>query len=229
VATGSTVGGMYIPGPNTVDDPMLTLALLRSAGVGHLVSVDIAGALDSTLLPFVVDDDLGTVRAHFARANPQWRTLDGATVLVIVPVSDAYVSPIWYESKRDDPRVVPTWNYELVHVHGTAHVRDDASFVESVVGSLTDLHEARRVEQPATRQGDPPPRWSVDDAPPEFIARQLRAIVGVEITVTRVEAKRKLSQNRSDADRRGVVGGMSHSSHTHSRRVVDAMRNDLPR
>ncbi len=145
---------MYVPAANAVEDPAVMLALLRSAGVGHLVNVDSTGTLESTLLPFVVDDDLRTVRAHIARANPHWRALDGTSGLMIVPVGDAYVSPSWYESKRDDPRVVPTWNYELVHVHGTVHVRDDATFVESVVRSLTEHHEARRIDDRSER----PPR-----------------------------------------------------------------------
>jgi transcriptional regulator len=218
---------MYVPAANAVEDPAVTLALLRSAGAGHLVSVDSTGTLESTLLPFVVDDDLRTVRVHIARANPHWRALDGAAILMIVPVGDAYVSPSWYESKRDDPRVVPTWNYELVHVRGTAHVRDDASFVESVVRSLTELHEASRIEDRSGTGATVPPEWSVDDAPPDFIARQLRAIVGVELAVTSVEAKRKLSQNRSDADRQGVIEGLSESSRAGSHTVADAMRADL--
>lgn len=218
---------MYVPAANAVEDRAVMLALLRSAGSGHLVSVDSTGALESTLLPFVVDDDLGTVRAHIARANPHWRTLDRAAALLIVPVSDAYVSPSWYESKQDDPRVVPTWNYELVHVHAAARVRDDATFVESVVRSLTHHHEAKRIENRSGTHSAAAPEWSVDDAPPDFIARQLRAIVGIELAVTRVEAKRKLSQNRSDGDRRGVIAGLSESARTGSHTVADAMRADL--
>ena len=126
---------MYVPGPNALDDPMVVLGLLRllrllrSAGVGHLVSADSAAALQSTVLPFVVDDEMTMLQAHFARANPHWRMLDGAKALMIVPVVDAYVSPSWYPSKQEDPRVVPTWNYEVVHVHATARVRDDPAFV----------------------------------------------------------------------------------------------------
>lgn len=218
---------MYVPVANAVEDPAVVLGLLRSAGAGHLVNVDSTGTLESTLLPFVVDDDLVTVRAHIARANPHWRALDGTSGLMIVPVGDAYVSPSWYESKRDDPRVVPTWNYELVHVHGTVHVRDDVTFVESLVRSLTAHHEARRINDRVGTTASVPPRWSVDDAPPDFIARQLRAIVGVELTVTSVVAKRKLSQNRSDADRSGVIEGLSDSSRTGSHAVAEAMRADL--
>jgi transcriptional regulator len=198
---------MYVPGPNRVDDQGVVLSLLRSAGIGHLVGTDETGALDATVLPFLVDDEMRSVRAHFARANPQWRALDGNAVLMIVPVADAYVSPSWYPSKLDDPRVVPTWNYEVVHLHGTVQVRDDAPFVERVVRDLTDLHEATRMSANAS-----PPAWSVDDAPPEFIAKQLRAIVGIELALTRVEAKRKLSQNRSDVDQRGVADGLARSA-----------------
>jgi transcriptional regulator len=213
---------MYVPGPNAVDDAHVTLELLRSVGVGHLVSLDATGEFDATVLPFLVDDDLTVIRAHIARANPQWRALDDATAFMVVPVSDAYVSPSWYPSKRDDPRVVPTWNYEVVHVHGTVHVRDDATFVESVVRSLTDHHEARRGADSRTDAV-----WSVDDAPPEFVARQLRAIVGIEIAITRVQAKRKLSQNRSDLDRRGVIGGLDAAPDRRSQTVADVMRADL--
>ena len=123
--------------------------------------------------------------------------------------------------------MVPTWNYELVHVHATARVRDDATFTESVVRSLTEHHEAKRFEdRPGTRAAAAP-EWSVDDAPPEFIARQFRAIVGIELAVTRVEAKRKLSQNRSDGTARGVIDGLSESGRTGSHTLADAMRADL--
>lgn len=211
-----------MPGPNAVDDAHVTLGLLRSVGVGHLVSLDGTGEFTATVLPFLVDDDLTVIRAHIARANPQWRALDDTAAFMVVPVSDAYVSPSWYPSKRDDPRVVPTWNYEVVHVHGIVHVRDDATFVESVVRQLTDHHEALRVADSATE-----PVWSVDDAPPEFISRQLRGIVGIELTVTRVQAKRKLSQNRGDLDRRGVIGGLDAAPDRRSQTVADVMRADL--
>lgn len=159
-----------------------------------------------------------TVRAHLARANDHWRSLDGAAALLIVPLSDAYVSPSWYPSKADDARLVPTWNYEIVHAHGTVDIRDDATFVEQVVRELTERHEAQRVAATPT-----PPAWSVDDAPADFIERQLRAIVGIELTVTHVEAKRKPSQNRNDADRRGVADGLGASPDTRARRVGEAM------
>lgn len=159
-----------------------------------------------------------TLRAHFARANPHWRTLDGAGALMIVPVVDAYVSPSWYPSKHEDARVVPTWNYEVVHLHATVRVRDDPVFVEAVVRALIDLNETHRVQFAST-----PAVWSVDDAPAAFIARQLRAIVGVELTIDRVEAKRKLSQNRSEQDQAGVVYGLRSSGDPRRGAVADAM------
>ena len=215
---------MYVPGPNALDDPMVVLGLLRllrllrSAGIGHLVSADSAAALESTVLPFVVDDEMTMLQAHFARANPHWRMLDGAKALMIVPVVDAYVSPSWYPSKQEDPRVDPTWNYEVVHVHATARVCDDPAFVESIVRALTDLHETGRMQFAST-----PAVWSVDDAPAAFIARQLRAIVGVELTIDRVEAKRKLSQNRTEEDRAGVVRGLRSSNDPRRVGVAEAM------
>ena len=210
---------MYVPGPNVVDDPTVVRGLLRSVGVGHLVSGASAGALEATVLPFLIDDSMSTLRAHFARANPHWRTLDGTDALMIVPVSDAYVSPSWYKSKRDDPRVVPTWNYEVVHMHGTVHIHDDSAFVASVVRELTDVRETHRV-----RESSSSPAWSVDDAPADYIARQLRAIVGIEMTVTSVEAKRKLSQNRSVADQIGVSDGLDHLPDPRGHTVAAAMR-----
>lgn len=195
---------MYVPRANAVDDVAEVVELVRRAGAGHLIS-QAAWAFDATMLPVLVDDELTAVRAHLARANRQWRSLDGRPALVIVTTADAYVSPNWYPTKADDPRVVPTWNYEAVHVHGTVRVHDDPSFVAAVVRELTDLHEAGR----AADDGGRP--WAVDDAPPEFVERQLRAIVGIELVVERVEARRKLSQNRPVSDRAGVVAGLSRS------------------
>jgi transcriptional regulator len=117
--------------------------------------------------------------------------------LVIVRGPDAYVTPSWYVTKSEHGRVVPTWNYVTAHVYGRLVVHDDPAWLEALVRRLTDRHEATN-----------PLPWSVDDAPPKFIAGQLRAIVGVELVISRVEAKLKLSQNRSGADVDGVVAGL---------------------
>ena len=209
---------MYTPPANAVDDQSIVLALVRTAGFGHLVNQS-EEELQATALPFLVDDTLTTLRAHVARANPHWRSLDGARALMIVPVTDAYVSPGWYPSKADEPRVVPTWNYEVVHVHGTVRAHHDPDAIQSIVRDLTDLHEGQR-----TRVDASPTRWSVNDAPAAFIERQLRAIVGLEMSIDRVDAKRKLSQNRSDRDHAGVAAGLATSGLAGSPEVADAMR-----
>lgn len=206
---------MYVPGFTAVDDPAVALSLVRSTGVGHLVTGGPEG-LDASVVPFLVDESLDRVRLHLARANPQWRTADGAQALLIVPASSAYVSPSWYPSKADDPRVVPTWNYEVVHLHGTVHVHDDAAWTEALVRGLTDRHEAAR-----TDGGEP---WAVDDAPADHVARLLRAVVGIELVVDRVEAKRKLSQNRSAGDQAGVADGLDASRAPGAAAVAAAMR-----
>ncbi len=171
--------------------------MLRFARFGHLVTA--GEQIRSTPLPFVVDDDVQTVRAHFARANDHWHHIDGAEALMIVPGLDGYISPQWYPSKPEHGKVVPTWNYELVHLHGTVTVHDDPAWVRGVVTELTELNE------PDVPGGQP---WAVTDAPADFIDKQLRAIVGVQLTVTRIEAKSKLSQNKSAADRSGAAVGL---------------------
>ena len=139
-----------------------------------------------------------------ARNNDQWRKPALGESLAIVRGPDAYVSPSWYAAKAEHGRVVPTWNYVTAHVYGRLVVHDDPDWVEDVVRRLTAKHEAARLTAPGQ-----PPAWSVDDAPRAFIEGQLRAIVGLELQITRIEAKAKLSQNRPVADIAGVVAGLS--------------------
>ena len=133
--------------------------------------------------------------------------------MVIVRGPDAYISPSWYAAKAEHGRVVPTWNYVTAHVHGELVIHDDVEWLESLVRRLTDRHESGRHEP-----------WSVDDAPPRFIAGQLRAIVGVELVISRIEAKLKLSQNRPPADVDGVVAGLEHGGDEISAAAVRAAR-----
>jgi len=170
--------------------------LLAAPGAVDLVSSTPDG-LTATTLPMLHDPAAGTLSGHLARTNPQWRDTVG-DVLVIVRGPDAYVSPGWYASKAEHGRVVPTWDYVLAHVHGELVVHDDAGWLEQHVRRLTDAHEAGRAEP-----------WAVADAPERFVAGQLRAIVGVEVRIRRVEAKWKLSQNRPAADIDGVVAGLT--------------------
>ncbi len=188
---------MYVPAHFTADDATVRTLLERS-GAGDLVTVGQDGLLAS-LIPFVHEPhagEHGALLGHLARNNPQWRE-SADQALVILRGPDAYVSPGWYASKAEHGRVVPTWDYVTVHVHGRLVVHDDPAWVEDVVRRLTAKHEAGRA-----------PAWSVDDAPARFVAGQLRAIVGVELLITRVEAKAKLSQNRPPADVDGVVAGL---------------------
>jgi len=152
--------------------------------------------LDANHLPFFLDADAGEhgrLIAHVARANPLWKEIkDDDEVLVIFRGTDAYVSPNWYPSKHEFHRQVPTWNYQAVHVHGRVHVHDDERFVRGVVARLTRTHEA------GTGSDRP---WKMSDSSREFIDQMVSAIVGIEIVITRIVGKWKLSQNKDEADR----------------------------
>jgi transcriptional regulator len=217
---------MYRPAANRVEDLDAAVGMVTDHGFGHLVVTGPDG-FDAVPVPVLVDrptdrgvlgaDGAGLrIRAHVARANPIWRAAPCPALLIVAPV-DAYVSPAFYPSKLVEPAVVPTWNYELVHVHGTLRAHTDAAWLARITRDLTARHEATRAEP-----------WSVDDAPPPFIARMLRAIVGLELEVTRVEAKRKLSQNRSAADVAGVVAGLAAGG-TGQRATAAAMADVVPR
>lgn len=187
---------MYVPVFNALADADEIRALVAAAGTAELVTVDADGYPTSTLLPVVWDGD--RLVMHMARANSQWRTIgDDAPALAVVTGPQAYVSPTWYPSKAEHGRMVPTWNYSAVHLTGRASVRTDAAWLHDAVTLLTDQHEAGRAD-----------RWHVTDAPEGFVEKQLRAVVGIEVRIERVEAKAKLSQNRSAADHAGVVAGL---------------------
>lgn len=155
-----------------------------------------------------------------ARANPLCTQLhDGAAVLVIFQAEQAYVSPNWYPSKHTTHRQVPTWNYRVVHVHGTVCLHDDRKWVLGAVGKLTRTHEARA--QSALPQAAGP--WKIKDAPPDYLDAMLAHIVGIEVVIERIEAKFKLSQNRSDADRSSAAEAVSAAG---TPLLGDAMRPD---
>lgn len=175
-----------------IEERTIVLDQIRRAGFGHLVVMGDDG-LASTPIPFVVDDELTSVRAHVARPNPIWRSAP-CDALLVVAGRNGYVSPGWYPSKADDGRVVPTWNYEVVHLHGHLVPHDEAEWVARQIRDLTDLREAEFARP-----------WSIDDPPDGYIEQLQRGIVGLELEVTRVEAKQKASQNRPDADRESVL------------------------
>ena len=196
---------MYIPAHFAVD-PAAVDDLLAKNGAADLITLTDDGLL-ATMLPFVYEQSAGehgTLYGHVARNNDQWRKATIGESRAIVRGPDAYVSPAWYESKREHGRVVPTWNYVTAHVYGQLIVHDDPAWVEDIVRRLTAKHEAARLASP----GQTMP-WSVDDAPRTFIEGQLRAIVGLELQITRIEAKAKLSQNRPVGDIVGIVGSLS--------------------
>lgn len=187
---------MYVPPFNALDDEAAIRSLVAAARTGWLVTTAPDGVPLATLLPLLWRDDV--VVMHMARANPQWRAIEPESPgLIIVPGPEAYVSPSWYASKREHGRVVPTWNYSAVHLTGAVTVRQDTEWLRAAVTDLTDRHESSRDEP-----------WAVTDAPEPYVDGQLRGIVGIELVVTRIEGKNKLSQNRSAADRRGVVAGL---------------------
>ena len=188
---------MYLPAHFAETDADTLHALMRAHPLATLIR---GGAeLSADVLPIEVErvDDTWRMTAHVARANPLWREADGQPVLLVFQGPQAYVSPSWYASKAEHGKVVPTWNYTMVQAHGTLRAIDDPAWVRAFVTRLTEAHEHGR---------DLP--WHVSDAPDDFIAATQRAIVGIEIEVTRVEGKFKLSQNRSAEDRTGVVLGL---------------------
>jgi transcriptional regulator len=196
---------MYIPAHFAASDAT-TRELLARHGAADLVTLTADGLL-ATMLPFAYEPAAGphgALYGHVARNNDQWRQPALGESLAIVRGPDAYVSPSWYPTKAEHGRVVPTWNYVTAHVYGQLVVHDDPEWVEDVVRRLTAKHEAARLTSPGQS-----PAWSVDDAPRPFIEGQLRAIVGLELQITRIEAKAKLSQNRPAADVAGVVAGLS--------------------
>ncbi|WP_422372198.1 FMN-binding negative transcriptional regulator [Hoeflea sp.] len=191
---------MYLPAQFAETDEDVMRALITAHPLGLLVSASEAG-VQANPLPFLVSVDNGVtrLRAHLARANPQWRHInEGASVLAVFQGVDTYITPSWYQSKTEHGKVVPTWNYAMVQARGTATVTPDPDWLSSQVEDLTGRHEAGRT--------DP---WKVGDAPERFIETQLRGIVGVEITVSAMVGKWKVSQNRAEADRKGVHAGLS--------------------
>ncbi len=204
----------FAPGPAQVDE------LLRNHGAADLVTMTERG-LVATMLPFIYVPSAGepsagrhgALHGHLARNNDQWKLAAAGESLAIVRGPDAYITPGWYASKAEHGRVVPTWNYVTAHVYGRFVVHDDPAWTEDLVRRLTAKHEAYR---------DHP--WSVDDAPRPFIEGQLRAIVGVELEITRIEAKAKLSQNRPPADVDGVIAGLRDRGDTGSADAVERAR-----
>jgi transcriptional regulator len=202
---------MYTPSFDRIDDEDEIRRFVAAARSAEFVTAGPDGIPVATLLPIMWGNEV--VVAHMARANPQWKTITaGSPALLICSGAEAYISPSWYAAKAEHGRVVPTWNYSAVHLSGTVRVHEDRDWLRDVVTRLTGIHEDER--------SDP---WHLSDAPERYIEGQLSGIVGLEITVTRVEGKSKLSQNRSAADRRGVVEGLLDETALGARQIAEAM------
>ena len=190
---------MYTPGHFAIDDPAHLHALMQAHPFATVV-VHGPDGLDANHLPLLLRGEAGGERlaGHVARANPLWRDHDGAPVLCIFHGPAHYISPSAYPGKRAHGKVVPTWNYAVVHARGTLRAVDERDWLHTLVRELTDTHEAA---QPAP--------WRVSDAPDDYIERMLGAIVGIEIEVTGLRGKWKVSQNQPAANRAGVVTALA--------------------
>lgn len=207
---------MYNPPAFREDRPDILHALIRQARLALLVSNGAAGVPEMTHLPLVLDAAGGRLLGHVARANPHWQSLRtaGRAIAVFTGV-EGYVSPNWYPSKAEHHRVVPTWNYEAVHAEGPVEVIEEPAALHALVSRQTAQFEAAQ-----------PRPWTVADAPAPFVAGQLKGIVGVVLTILRLEGKRKLSQNRAAPDRAGAAAGLAASTDPRDRAVAAAMRGD---
>ena len=194
---------MYQPPHHREDRLEVQHSLIESHPFGLLVSMGAEGLLANSI-PFLlqrITGPLGTLQAHMARGNDQWRNIDGQKVLTVFQGPQAYVSPSFYATKRETGKVVPTWNYAMVQARGVARLRPDPAWLGAQIEALTTQHEENRA-----------PSWAVGDAPRTYIESQLRGIVGIEIEIEAIEGKWKVSQNRPEADRLGVAEGLAQES-----------------
>ncbi|UQR68076.1 FMN-binding negative transcriptional regulator [Bradyrhizobium sp. C-145] len=201
---------MYVPPAFRDDDLDNIRATIRSARLANLVTATTDGPI-ATPLPLFLDEtegERGVLYGHVAKANPQWKASSIGEALAIFMGPEAYVTPSWYATKQETRKVVPTWNYIAVHAHGPVDFFHDPERLLEVVTRLTNIHERPRATP-----------WTVNEAPTDYIAAQLRGIVGVRIPVTRFEGKRKMSQNRPEADRTRVAVGLAASEEPRDREV----------
>ena len=208
---------MYRPAHFHIDDPSVIHAFIRAHPLGLLISAGDDGPLADPL-PFLLDD-LGNgkarLRGHMARANPHWRLLETmGRALVVFQASGHYISPGWYPSKAETGKVVPTWNYVNVQVRGPVRVHNDAAWLRQQVQDLTAVHEGASAAP-----------WAIEDAPEDFIAAQLRAIIGFEIEIEAMDGKFKLSQNRSQPDRNAVLRALDGAGAGKSADLAALMRS----
>ncbi|MGI9384145.1 MAG: FMN-binding negative transcriptional regulator [Methyloligellaceae bacterium] len=204
---------MYVPPHFREERADVLHDLIRTHSLATLVTLGTDG-LTASHIPMLIDPEpepFGTLKGHFARANPHWQEISSEVeALAVFSGPQAYVTPSWYRTKQETGRVVPTWNYAVVHAYGPLETYTDPERLLALITLLTDHHE-RDLAEP----------WAVADAPDDFVQRQLRAIVGIEIPIARLEGKWKVSQNRNAADREGVVKGLSVSANADDRAIAD--------
>jgi transcriptional regulator len=192
---------MYIPKANEETRIPVLHELIAAAPLASLVTLTSSGLLASHI-PMVLDDDgseFGVLRGHISRANPQWKDMIASVdALAIFAGHHHYISPSWYPSKSEDGKQVPTWNYVVVHAYGPLKLAEDAQWLMAHLERLTDVNEASS-----------PMPWKISDAPEEFIRSMLNGIIGLELPIRKLEGKWKVSQNRSERDRNGVVEGLN--------------------
>jgi transcriptional regulator len=207
---------MYVPPAFNDEDFESIRATIHAARLGNLVTATADGPV-ATPLPLFLNEkegEHGVLYGHIARANPQWRLPPIGEGLAIFMGPEAYVTPSWYATKRETGKVVPTWNYVAVHAYGPVEFFQESERLLEVVTRLTNKHEGPRANP-----------WGVADAPADYIAAQLRGIVGVRIPVERFEGKRKLSQNRTEVDRVGVMAGLAASEDPQDREVATLIQS----
>ena len=206
---------MYLPKHFEQNDAAVLAAAMHAHPLATLI-VATADGPTADLVPLEFHPQIGphgTLRGHVARANPLWRAA-GGTALALFQGPQAYVSPNWYPSKREHSKVVPTWNYTMVQAHGTLRAIEEAPWVHALVTRLTDRHELTQTAP-----------WAVSDAPDDYVQQMLRAIVGIEITLTSLVGKWKVSQNRSPADRAGVAAGLVGNADENARAMAALVRD----
>jgi transcriptional regulator len=210
---------MYTPKQFAETDPKVLHALIESQPLGAWVTLTEEG-LVANHVPFFLDTtrgEHGTLVGHVARANPVWKTLSTTVPsIVIYQGAQSYITPSWYPSKHEHHKAVPTWAYAVVHAHGVPQVRDDATWLHAHVSQLTNRHEAKRAEP-----------WHVSDAPTDYVDTMLKAIVGIEIPITKLQGKWKLNQHRPAPDKEGTMAGLSECPDTASREMADLMKRYL--
>lgn len=198
---------MYLPASFREDRLDVMQDLIRSYPLGSLITHGEQG-LNASPVPFMIypeESEQGILRAHMAKSNPHWKALGNVSECLIIFMGEqGYINPSWYQSKQTTHKVVPTWNYATVHVWGKPEIVEDGAWLQRQLNDLTNSHEQNR-----------PQPWAMHDAPEDYIDAQMKAIIGIQIPITRIEGKWKMSQNRMEEDQLGVITGMQKTDDPH--------------